>query len=197
MRLSTTPFRVAGLTQIKDERNVFHNSRELHHLACAQVPGQRCSHHGGRLNTPHYHADWAPATCAKGLNWYLVTALSTGDILSFLLHRMLTSFKCIMWIALAALAEVPLVVRPFPSLNNTGFLRQHSSGLPKSRYKWCVSESLHPKMRPMAHSALIDAWNGVWFSSVVLFQQWLIQLSPQMFGETSSKPFQIDHRKGT
>ena len=49
----------------------------------------------------------------------MVPPLPTGDAQPFFFNRLLTSFKCIIWIALACMAEVPVVVGVFLPLDNT------------------------------------------------------------------------------
>ena len=47
------------------------------------------------------------------------------------------SCKCFIWIALAVIAEVPLVVGVFLSLV-INYVLTFSKGLPTSQFEWCV-----------------------------------------------------------
>jgi hypothetical protein len=68
----------------------------------------------------------------------MVSSLPTGNALPSLFHRLLMFFKCIIWIALASIAQVPVVVGVFLSLGN---LVLTSSGLPNTQSEWCVCNS--------------------------------------------------------
>jgi hypothetical protein len=48
----------------------------------------------------------------------MVSPLPTGDALAFLSRWLLMSYKCIIWIALAIFAELPIVVGAFLLLDN-------------------------------------------------------------------------------
>ncbi|KAI0249135.1 hypothetical protein BJV78DRAFT_725090 [Lactifluus subvellereus] len=90
----------------------------LHSLSMSpQVPVCCCRHSSGRHSAPHEHANRTLAVCTQEFNWYLVSPLPTGDALPFLFYRLLISFKCIIWIALASIAEVPVVVFLILNLN--------------------------------------------------------------------------------
>ena len=88
------------------------------HPGYPQVPVCPCRHASGRHSAPHEHANRTLAVCAHEFDWYMASPLPTGDALPSLFRLLLMSFKCIIWIALAAIAEVPVVVRIFLSLND-------------------------------------------------------------------------------
>ena len=66
------------------------------------------------------------------------TPLPTGDIQSLfsIPLRMLSSFKCLIWLALAATAEIPLVVGAFLAVGR--YAAHRFAGLPSPEFEWCV-----------------------------------------------------------
>jgi hypothetical protein len=98
---------------MKDRTGVHRGSEDLFRTPYREDSDQHYRDSRGRHNAPCEHVDRPSATCAQEFNWLMASSLSTGGCLSFFLYRMLTSAKCIIWIVLAATAEVPVVVSLF------------------------------------------------------------------------------------
>jgi hypothetical protein len=108
----------------------------LFRIPFAQVSVQHYRNSGGRYDAPCEHAGRASAVRAQEYNWFMASSLSTGGTLPLFLCRMLISAKCIIWIVLAATAEVPVVVSRFYFLI-IRYSRQFA-GLLSSKPQWCV-----------------------------------------------------------
>jgi len=69
------------------------------------------------------------------------TPLPTGDILRLfsIPPQMLSSFKCIIWLALAAIAEIPPVVCAFLAVGR--YSAHPFADLPSLEFEWCVGVS--------------------------------------------------------
>jgi hypothetical protein len=98
---------------MKDGTGVHRGSEALFHTPCTEDSDQQYRGSRGRYNAPCDHVDRPSTTCAQEFNWLMASSVSTGGCLLFFLYRMLTSAKCIIWIVLAATAEVPVVVSLF------------------------------------------------------------------------------------
>jgi hypothetical protein len=101
---------------IKDVRVVWHKSGRV--LRLRHIHDSYCGCSSGRHSAPHEHANRTLAVCAQEFNGYMVSPLPTGDALPFLFHKLLKSFKCIIWIILTYIAGVLLVVGVFLSLDS-------------------------------------------------------------------------------
>ena|SRR5260221_4907464 len=116
--------------------------------------------------------------------------LPTGDILSLfsIPPRMLSSFKCIIWLALAATAELPPVVRAFLAFGR--YVAHRFAGLPSPEFEWCVGVSLYLNacVWTEADSSpcdLTDVWNEVRSITIVSFDRGLMWSSTPDVGCTS------------
>jgi hypothetical protein len=105
----------------QDESVVRRSFEDLRYLGFMQFPGYRCRRSGGRHGAPCEDADRAPTAYPHQFCWYLASSLPTDDTISFLLPRIPTPFKWIIWIASAGIAEVPFLVGLFLSHNYTVF----------------------------------------------------------------------------
>ena len=93
----------------------------------------------------------------------MVLPLPTSDARPFLFHRLLTSFKYIIWIALACIAEVPILVGVFLPLDNTVLTVFRSSSF---SIRMVCLELADTRLKLTDLSALIDAWNEVCHHSI-------------------------------
>lgn len=93
---------------------------DVHRRTISQGSHQLCRLSCGQFIAPYDHAGRAPTTYAQKFNWYMATALPTGDAPPFLFtQQMLNSSQCIIWIGLAVFADIPPVVSPFPPFDNS------------------------------------------------------------------------------
>jgi hypothetical protein len=93
----------------------------LRRYAYARGPGQLHRRSDSRRRALRGYVDWALTTLTQRFIWNMASPLSTGYAPLFLLLRVLTPFKCIIWIVLAGLAEVPPMVCLFLSFDITVF----------------------------------------------------------------------------
>lgn len=155
---------------------------------------RQCPRHArDRCSSPRGHAYWASATRARQVRWYVEIPLPTGDVQNiffiFELRWVLSFFQCIIWLAVALIAEIPPVVCPFPVRCYSAY---RFAGLPESRFEWCflsllflVRCSCEETDRSFCDPT--DVWNEVCFMFTILYPGLILSSRQMLLGPASAR----------
>jgi len=107
------------MTQLEARWVVQPHHEYLHIPAYTQGPRHCFWCSCGRRSAPPDDAHRASATHSQEFNWYMEVALPAGDTQNvFSVLSDVQFFQCIIWIALALIAVIPVVVGLFPPLDD-------------------------------------------------------------------------------